>query len=139
MLLVYGTIGIVLAALFYTIVLLGCRNPLEPRWINDFLVGNIYVPVMIALIAIGVGCLLQVGLTIRHQPPRPMEVIVAIGAVAAGLILLKMLRIKKHLANYAAMAGPGKLIQPPVWTTNPAGDPSATEPPEKPISGKIAA
>ena len=135
MLFVAGASGITLAFLLYGIVLLACRRPVASRWASDFLVGNIYVPVIISFIAIGVGCMVEFGLGKESRAPSLLEVISAIGVVAVGLFLLKMLRIKKRLADYAATAAAGKVIQPQVWQTEPV----EMEPPLKPTSGQKAA
>ena len=139
MLLIFGTIGITLASVFYAIVLLGCRNPLKPRWTNEFLTGNIYVPAIIALYAAGGGCIVQWSLTITSQPPSYMELILAIGSIGLGLFVLKMLHIKKRLAAYASTVEAGKIIQSPVWTTHQPERSPAKESPVRPTSGNKAA
>jgi hypothetical protein len=68
-----------------------------------------------------------------------MELILAIGSIGLGYFALKMLRIKKHLADYASTVGSAKIIQSPVLTTDQAERSPAKESPLNPTSGNKAA
>ena len=87
MLIVYGTAGLTLAVLLYAIVLIGCRNPRKPAWTHDFLVGNIYVPAMIVLCVLGLGCLFSFLVSIGRHPVDWIDVALAAGVAAGGVSL----------------------------------------------------
>lgn len=136
---VYGTAGLTLAVLLYAVVLIGCRNPRQPGWASDFLVGSIYVPVIGGLFVLGLGCFLNYVLSSGRPPVGALEGGLAVGIAAVGLVVLKALRIRKHLADYAstnrsAEAKPLRVL--------PGGQPS-DHPPSVPTpqssSGKHAA
>ena len=137
--LVYGTAGITLAVLLYAKVLVGCRNPRKPGWTNDFLVGNIYVPGMIVLFLLGAGCIVKFFVTLGRVPLSVIEVILAVGIAAGGLVLLKAMDVKTQLADYASGTASGSVIQlKDVREGQPPNHPPY-EHPVKPTSGKRAA
>ncbi|UCF92557.1 MAG: hypothetical protein JSW39_30560 [Desulfobacterales bacterium] len=138
MFLVYGTAGLALAGLIYGITLIGCRKPQEPVWISDFLVGNIYVPIMVALAVLGTACFLKFFLTIGSQSMGWKELGLVIAIAAVSLLLLKRLRIKQHLAEYETMRKSAAIIKPAVFRQEERKSAEA-EPPVKPTSGKMAA
>ena len=138
MFLVYGTAGLALAVLIYGITLIGCRNPQKPVWISDFLVGNIYVPIIVTLAVLGTGCFLKFIFSFGSQPLGLKELVPAIGIAAVDLLLLKRLRIKQHLAEYETMQKSAEIIKPAVFCKK-AAESTAANPPAKPTSGKMAA
>jgi amino acid transporter len=139
MLIVYGTAGLTLAVLLYAIVLIGCRNPRKPAWTHDFLVGNIYVPAMIVLCVLGLGCLFSFLVSIGRHPVDWIDVALAAGVAAGGLVLWKALGVKKRLADYAAGAVSGEVIQlEDVRAAQPPNHSPSTHP-VKPTSGQRAA
>jgi hypothetical protein len=139
MLIVYGTACLMLAALLYALVLLGCRNPRKPAWTGDFLVGNVYVPAMIGLLAVGAGCIVNFVLAIGSVSFGLLEAGLSMGIVAVGVVLLKLLRVKKHLAGYAAVAPAGKVVALSERRGQPTENQPPAGPPLKPSSGHRAA
>ena len=107
---VYGTAGVMLAVLLYAVVLIGCRNPRQPGWVNDFLGGSIYVPIIGGLLVLGVGFILSFLLSHSRPPVGVEDVAWSVGIAAVGLVLLKALRVKKHLADYAAATPSAEVI-----------------------------
>jgi uncharacterized BrkB/YihY/UPF0761 family membrane protein len=135
MLLVLGTAAMALAVVSFTIVLLGSRNPREPSWARDMLVGSIYLPVIIGITVLGIGCFAKFLIAIGSRPPDLQELALTIAIAAASLILLKVMRIKKRLAEFAAMKTSVGIIKPAAFFKQKA----AAEGPEKPVrprSGK---
>jgi hypothetical protein len=139
MLIVYGTAGLMLAALLYAVVLMGCRNPRHSAWTRDFWVGNIYVPAIIGLMVVGGGCLIHALLSEDRGQVGVMDVALAVGVVAVGAVFLKLLRVKQHLADYAAAAGSGGVVSLPQYRAAQAKNHPPSEPPVKPTSGDRAA
>jgi hypothetical protein len=137
--LVYGTAGITLAVLLYAKVLVGCRSPRKAAWTNDFLVGNVYVPGMITLFILGAGCIFKFFVSLGHASVGLLEVILAYGIAAAGLVLLRALGVKKHLADYASATASGSVVHlKDVREGQPPNQPPS-EHPVKPSSGRRAA
>ena len=135
MLIVYGTAGITLAVLLYSVTLIGCRNPRQPNWAKDFMVGNVYVPLIGAFFVLGAGCFIKFLLSPGPDPVGVTEAALAVGVAALGFGLLKALRVKKHLADYAALSAGGEVI--PLKDVRP--EQPTTEHPVTPPSGKRAA
>lgn len=101
MLLVYGAAGLVLAAWLYGVTLIGARNPRSPAWANDFFVANLYVPLIIALAVAGIGSVVQFCLSVDSPSLGVGEAALVLGIVAVGWLVLKMMRIRKRLADFA--------------------------------------
>ena len=138
MLLVYGTAGLALAVLAFGITLIGSRNPQEPLWARDFLVANIYSPIIVGLALLSAGSFVKFILSIGSQSLGFMELALVIGIIAVSLLLLKLLRIKQHLAEYEAMQKSAEIIKPAVFFKEELANQNP-EPPAKPTSGKMAA
>lgn len=139
MLIVFATAGIVLAVLLYAVVLMGCRNPRKPAWTNDFLVANLYVPAMIGLFAVSTGCLAQFIFTPGRQSFGLAEWAAAGGIAAGGWLLLKSLRVRKHLSEYAAADMPDKVVSLSHRRDEQAEKQPPKGPPLKPPFGTRAA
>ncbi len=139
MLIVYGTAGFTLAVLLYAVVLIGCRNPRQPVWINDFLVGSIYVPLIGAFFVLGAGCILHYFLSSTSAPAGVTEVALSVGIAALGFALLKALRVKKHLADYAMVTAGGEVIHLKDVRPDQPPNHSPTEHSITPTPGKRAA
>ena len=136
---VSGTAGLTLAVLLYAVVLMGCRNPRKPAWVNDFLVGSVYVPIIGGLFVLGVGFILSFFLSHSRPPVGVTEITWMVGIAAVGLVVLKALRIKKHLADYASVTPSAEVIH---LGDMPGGQPTnhpPSVPTPKPTPGKHAA
>lgn len=138
MLLVYGTTGLVLAMLTFGITLIGSRNPQEPAWVSDFLVANVYVPVMVALAVLGTASIVQFMLSLGKQSLGVKEIVLLIGITGVGLLLMKLLHIKQRLSAYEASRRSAEIITPTVFSGEKDNG-EKHEPPVKPTSGKMAA
>lgn len=138
MLLVYGTAAWVLAMLFFGVTLIGARNPRSPAWANDFWVANIYVPMMIGLAVIGVGATAKFFISLDRQPLDVNTLVLSAGVAAVGLVLLKLLRIKQRLADFAArpVSAAGQAVEP---TPLVQGGPDTSPPLVEAKSGDLAA
>ena len=129
MFLVLGAAALALAVISFTVILLGSRNPQEPRWAKDMLVANVYLPVVIGITVLGIGCFARFLFAIGSRPPSLQELAFAIAIAAVCLLLLKMMRVKKRLAEFAAMKTSADIIKPAAFFKEKA----ATEEPKRPV------
>ena len=138
MLLVYGTACITLSVLLFTVSLLGARNPNVPGWANDFMIGNIYVPVVITLGVVGLGCYLKLFFNLAAMPLNVFEMAVSIGIAAACVVIVKAINVKKRLAAFEAST-PRDSGGKPIRIHHAAKADGTDKPPVKPRSHKKAA
>ena len=138
MLLVYGTSGIALAVLVFGVILVGSRNPRPSFWASESLVANIHVPLIILLTVLGVGCYLKFILSFGSQAVGVKDIGLAVGIAAVSLVMLKLLRIKEHLAAFDTVEKSAEIIKPAAFFSDRA-EGKVPEPPAKPTSGKKAA
>jgi hypothetical protein len=78
-------------------------------------------------------------LSFGSRPVGLTEVASAVAIAAGGLVLFKSLRIKKHLADYAAADMTAKVVRLAGSAGGPADRPTTPEPPVKPTSRRKAA
>lgn len=83
-------------------------------------------------------CLIKFTITIGSQSAGFKEIALTTGIIAVSLLLLKLLRIKQHLAEYEEMERSADIIKPAVFFKD-EGVGEKPEPPAKPTSGKKAA
>jgi len=115
MLLIIGTTGLALSVLIFAIGLIGCRNPRRPVWARDILVETVYLPVIMCLALVGVGCFAKFILAADSRPPDVMEITLMAGIAAATLLLLKLMRIRQRLSEYEAIEKTADIIKPSVF------------------------
>jgi len=136
MMLVYGAAGVALSVLLFGVVLIMCRNPRPSAWTTDFLVGNIYTPAIVAMMAVSVAFFIKFFISLGTEPFSVTQLAMAIGIVAVGIVGLKMLRIKKRLSEYEALQTSAGVIQPAAFSkTRNEKD----EPPHTTTTGRRAA
>jgi len=138
MLLVYGSASLMLAILLFGVTLIGARNPFPSAWADDFLVANVYVPVMIALGVLGGGSIARFFVSMDGNRLSVKELLLAVGIVAVGTALFKGLHIKRRLADFDVPTSQEKPIPQQVLSIETdARDASVT--PVDPTSGNLAA
>ncbi|MFZ0610680.1 MAG: hypothetical protein WAM73_00430 [Desulfobacterales bacterium] len=94
-----SSLCISLAMLLFGITLIGSRNPKPLPWARDFLVADVYVPVMAGLVFFGLFGIVRF---IADLPSSPINVVEVLGAAAillAAVGCLKLMRIKKSWGN----------------------------------------
>jgi hypothetical protein len=136
MMMVYGAAGVALSILFFGVVLIMCRNPWPSVWTNDFLVGNIYTPAIVAMMAVSVAFFIKFFISLGTEPFSVAQLAMAIGIVAVGIVGLKMLRIKKRLSEYEALQTSADVIQPAAFSKTRN---ETDEPPHTTTTGRKAA
>lgn len=123
-----------LGTFIFCVVLIGGRNPRQPRWASSALVANLYVPLVLSLWVVG-GAYLAVVLTnLETRRPGPWQAGTSIAIVLAAATAIKALKVGQRLRRYAAAesagAQGGRVIQL---------DPKAPEPKSPPGAGRAAA
>jgi hypothetical protein len=100
MTLFYAVLCLSLAAVVFSISLIGGRNPKTPRWAADSLVANLYIPILVGLILIGVCLMINLLLNLGKSAPNLTETIASAALAAATLFGIGRLRIKERLAAF---------------------------------------
>jgi hypothetical protein len=137
MYLLYSTLFIALAALLFGFTIIGARNPSPPRWANDFLVANVYVPAMAGLGLFGAFGIIKF---IVDLPSENVDMLDPLGAAAiliAAVVCLKLLRIKKRLAVYEAQERNAEVLK--LAALKSAEQTTEPIPPAKPTTPRLAA
>jgi hypothetical protein len=100
MVLIIGSLLISLAVLLFCVVLLAFRNPNPPFWASDMWVGNLH---SIFMITLGLGGLMAIGSTLFNAEAgsyTTVELTISVVILAAMVIIVKLMRIKKRLAAF---------------------------------------
>jgi hypothetical protein len=137
MYLLYSSLFIALAALLFGITLIGARNPSPPRWANDFLVANVYIPAITGLGLFGAFGIIKFIVDLHSEKVDIMDLLGAAVVLIAAVVGLKLLRIKKRLAAYEAQERSAEALKLNVFksaehTTEPI-------PQAKPTTPRLAA
>jgi len=98
--LLLGMSGLTLSAILFALLLIGVRNPKPARWKADGLVTNVYAPGIIGMGIMGVGFMVRWAFSVDTVAVNWGEIGSAAAVALAGVILLKLLQIKKRLARY---------------------------------------
>jgi hypothetical protein len=86
----------------FCVVLLAFRNPNPPFWASDMWVGNLH---SILMITFGLGGLLAMGQTLFNAEAgsyTTVDLTISGVILAAMVIIVKLMRIKKRLAAFEA-------------------------------------
>jgi hypothetical protein len=137
MYLFYSSLVIALAALLFGFTLIGARNPSPPPWAKDFLVANVYVPAIAGLGLFGVFGIIKF---IVELPSVNVDIVDPLGAAAvliAAVVCLRLLRIKKRLAEYEAQERNAEVLKLAVFKST--GHATEPIPPAKPTTPRLAA
>jgi hypothetical protein len=137
MYLLYSSLFIALAALLFSITLIGARNPIPPLWASDFLVANVYVPAMAGLGLFGAFGIIKFIVDLPSEKIDLMDPLGAAVVLIATVVCLKLLRIKKRLAAYEARERNAEILKLSAFTS--AGDTAEPIPPVKPTTPRLAA
>ncbi len=106
--LLIGTILICLASLWLTILLIGGRNPRPPWWASDWMIGNVQLPSLMLLVVIGIWFMTRfVGGHASGAVLGAVEILAAVGVVAATVLIVKQLKVGRRLRQFAEMEADG--------------------------------
>jgi hypothetical protein len=97
----WATFSLCLSVVVSVAILLGARHPSKPKWAGDLMVQYVWVIVILGLAAIGLS-LLIFAFSGDAPPIATQEYILSLAVVAGTAIFIKLLRVKKKLAAYAA-------------------------------------
>ncbi|MDA8139499.1 MAG: hypothetical protein M0036_12685 [Desulfobacteraceae bacterium] len=104
MALILGSVLITLSVLLFCVVMLAFRNPQQPFWASDAWVGNFH---SILIIAFGLAGILTIGFTLMNPATdsfNKMDITIAAAILAGMVIGVKMMGIKKRLAQFQKQA-----------------------------------
>jgi len=102
--LIMGSVFISLSIVIFSIVLLGARNPRQPRWASPMLVGNIYSIVILMLAVIGLFVLISAGYKYATAGTGDLlSVLISAAILAAAILGIKAMKIKKKIAGFESM------------------------------------
>lgn len=99
--LILGALMTVLSIIVLAICYLAERNPRKSFWNSDNFMANI-IAILVGGIVIGPMLLVEAFLVNLDMLSR-MDIFVALGILAAGAIILFLMRIKKRAASYDAL------------------------------------
>ena len=99
--LILGALITVLSIIVLAVCYLAERNPRKSFWNSDNYMANI-IAILVGGIVIGPMLLVE-GFLVNLDMLSRMDIIVALGILAAGAIILFMMRIKKRAASYDAL------------------------------------
>ncbi len=108
MYLLYGVVLLSAAVLLCGVVLLGARNPVRPVWAGEELIANLYAPLMIALIAMGVMNIVQ--FLILMTLPTVTEIISSALVVALMVVIYLKSHIRERVAAFDAGTSTAQVI-----------------------------
>lgn len=97
--LIIGAVVLVLSVVSIAICYLGARNPREPKWADDSIMGNFIIPLAVGGIFIG-PMFLGEALLGNLDLLTTTDMIIAFGILGAGVLFIFMLRINKRVAQY---------------------------------------
>ncbi|MGD8369220.1 MAG: hypothetical protein PVG78_16390 [Desulfobacterales bacterium] len=103
MTLFYGVLCLSLAGILFAVTLIGARNPKAPKWAVDTLVSNVYIPLLVGLILLGVCLLINLLMNLGKSMPTMTEAAISAAIAAGTLFGIKRLRIKQRLAAFESM------------------------------------
>ncbi len=95
---IFTSLGFITIAVCY----LGSRNPKEPKWASDTIMGTFIIPFAIGSIVMG-PMLLGEALFLHSDLLSSSDITVSLSILVAGIFVLFMMRIPKHIEAYEAL------------------------------------
>jgi hypothetical protein len=100
--LIAGALAIAASLVGIAICYLGARNPREPKWAGEMIMGSFLIPLSLGGIILGLMLLLEA--IVKNAGMLGLSDIIAVLVIlAAGIAVIFMLRIKKRIAAYDAL------------------------------------
>ena len=119
--LVYASFLLSMAALVFSIALIGARDPRKPGWARSFLIGDVYTPTIVVCTVGGFYTLGRFFWYRSEAPASASHVGLAAAVALAAVAVIALLRVRKRLAAFAALAeargagssdDPGRPVEP---------------------------
>ncbi|MBU1566045.1 MAG: hypothetical protein KJ630_10500 [Proteobacteria bacterium] len=110
--LIIGAILLAVSVVSIAICYLGARNPREPKWADDTIMGNFIIPLAVGGIFMGPMFLGEAFLG-NLDLLSTMDMIIAFGILGAGVLVIFLLRIKKRVAEYDVLRNDPAFINRP--------------------------
>jgi len=108
MYLLYGVVLVSAAALLCGVVLLGARNPVRPFWADEELIANLYLPLMIGLMIMGIMNFVQF-LTLKTLPSLT-EILSCSLVVTVMVVIYLKSHIRERVAAFAVETSNAQII-----------------------------
>lgn len=109
--LIIGAIFTVLGIITFAVCYLGSRNPKEPKWTSDTIMGSVIIPLVIGSIVMG-PMLMGEALLIHSDLLTSYDIMIALSILVAGIVTLIMMRIPKRIKAYEALHNVAELPKP---------------------------
>lgn len=97
-----GATIIVLSFISIAICYLAARNPRQPKWATDTVVGSFITPLATGGI-FGGAMAMGEALFVNFDLLTTLDLVIAMGILAAGVLFIFMMRIGKRVEEYEAM------------------------------------
>lgn len=104
-----GSLLVVMGGLSLVVCFLGARNPREPWWTRESIMGMIIVP--LALGAAVLGAAMFINEVINSDAEHYYDYLIALAILGAGVVLTLAMRIRKRLSTYEAMRSSPEIIE----------------------------
>lgn len=97
--LMFGAVIIAISIVGFAICYLGARNPLQPKWTSESIMGNVIIPMIVGGFVIGPMFFIEYFI-VHLSDLKIFDLLVASSVIVAALALVKMMRINKRIAAY---------------------------------------
>lgn len=101
------------ASVLAAAVLIGVRNPRQPRWACDWLVANVWLLLIIGFAAFGFAYGIRFALNFDLHSLAFGEIALALGVAGASWLAVRVLAPKRRLSVYAAALDTAAKAEPP--------------------------
>lgn len=108
--LIIGAILTVAGFIIIAICYLGSRNPSKPRWTSEIIMGSFIIPLSIGGMVMG-PMLMGEAMWVNGDSLTSFDTTVAFSILAAGVIILLMMRIPKRAAAYDALSSAAEKME----------------------------
>ena len=99
--LIIGVVLIFLAGIAIAVCYLATRNPRQPKWASDSVIGTVILPLAVGALFMGPMFVGQA--LFNRESLSYSDIMVALSVFVAGMIILLLMRIPKRVASYDAL------------------------------------
>ena len=110
MFLTAGVLCVTISVLWFMLVLIGARNPANPKWCSDGWLSNFHVPMMVLFGVVGLSSIAQFAAKYSSQSLSMSSAAASVLIVIAGFIAGKSLKVRKRLQEFEARKGKADVI-----------------------------
>ena len=99
---IVGAVFTVLAFIGIAVCYLVTQYPRRPKWANETVIGSVVLPLVIGAMFMG-PMLMGEGLLFNRESLGVSDIAVALSILAAGVVILLLMRIPKRVASLEAL------------------------------------